>query len=108
MIRGTRRWLGRLPINPHLAMKIAVFGAKPYARASFLAANAARGHEIAFFEPHLNPETAALAEGFGGACAFVNDVLDRRVIERLARGGTRLVALRCAGFNHVDLAAAGE
>jgi D-lactate dehydrogenase len=51
-------------------------------------------------------ETAALAAGFEAVCAFVNDSLDRPVLERLAAGGTRLVALRSAGFDHVDLAAA--
>src|SRR4051812_33389299 len=89
-------------------MKIAVFGAKPYDRDSFREANTKRGHELTFFDPHLGPGTARLAEGFGCACAFVNDVLDRAVIETLASGGARLIALRCAGYDHVDLAAARD
>ncbi len=89
-------------------MKIAVFGAKPYDRTSFATANATRGHMLTFFDPHLDADTARLAEGFECVCAFVNDVLDRSVIEKLANGGTRLIALRCAGFNNVDLAASRE
>ena len=61
-----------------------------------------------FLEPNLGPRMAALADGSPAVCAFVNDRLDRPVLEVLAAGGTRLVALRCAGFNHVDVSAAGE
>lgn len=88
-------------------MRVAFFSTKPYDRASFEEANQA-GHEIVYFEPRLTPETAPLAEGFEAVCAFVNDRLDAPVLHTLAAGGTRLVALRSAGFNHVDLAAARE
>lgn len=88
-------------------MKIAVFSSKLYDR-EFLSAAAGSSHEPVFFEPRLNAETAPLAAGFLGVCAFVNDQLDRAVLTTLARGGTKLVALRCAGFNQVDLAAADE
>src|SRR5690606_24884324 len=57
-------------------------------------------------EPRLGPETAPLARGFAGVCAFVNDELSAPVLAALAAGGTRVIALRSAGFNHVDLPAA--
>jgi D-lactate dehydrogenase len=87
-------------------MRVAVFSTKPYDRRSLEAANATLGHEFVFVEARLGPETALLAEGFPAVCVFVNDVVDAAVLEVLARGGTRLVALRCAGFNNVDLTAA--
>jgi D-lactate dehydrogenase len=86
-------------------MKVAVFSAKNYDREFLSAANAAR-HEIHFFEPHLNEETVGLAAGFGAVCVFVNDRVNAAVIARLASLGIRFVALRCAGYNNVDLAAA--
>ena len=89
-------------------MQVAVFSTKPYDRQFLDAANAGHGHELQFLEPRLTAETARLGEGFPVVCAFVNDQLDRPALEILAAGGTRLVALRCAGFNNVDLRAAGE
>lgn len=89
-------------------MRVAVFSQKPYDREFLLAANEGHGHELIFFELHLNPTTAALARGFPAVCAFVNDCLDAIVLESLAESGTRLIALRCAGFNNVDLATAGR
>ncbi len=86
-------------------MKIAVFSTKQYDRASLEEANAGR-HELHFLEPHLDEATAPLAHGHDAVCAFVNDRLDAPVLELLAAGGVRLVALRCAGFNHVDVSAA--
>jgi D-lactate dehydrogenase len=87
-------------------MKVVFFSAKAYDEQSFRAANARHGHELVFLETRLLPETAALAAGAPAVCPFVNDQLDAPVLERLAAGGTRLVALRSAGFNHVDLGAA--
>lgn len=87
-------------------MRIAIFGTKPYDRQFLTAANAGHGHDLLFLEPRLDATTAALADGFPAICAFVNDRLDMSVLEQLAQGGTRLVALRCAGFNNVDLRAA--
>lgn len=88
-------------------MRVAVFSTRPYDREFLAAANAAQGgHELVFLEPRLNEETVRLAEGFPAVCVFVNDNLGRAVLERLARTGTQLVALRSAGFNHVDLVAA--
>jgi len=89
-------------------MKIGVFSTKSYDREFFAAANDEAGHELVFFEPRLNRETARLAEGFPAVCAFVNDELDAGVLLSLSRHGTRLVALRCAGFNQVDLKAAAQ
>lgn len=89
-------------------MKLAVFDTHRYEREAFDAANARHGHLLHYLEPRLTAETAPLAAGFPAICAFVNDRLDRRTLEQLRAGGTRLVALRSAGFNHVDLAAAAE
>lgn len=89
-------------------MRIAMFSTKPYDRRSFEAANGAHGHDLAFLEPRLTPETAILARGAEAVCPFVNDDLSAPVLRALAAGGTRLVALRCAGFNNVDLKAAAR
>jgi D-lactate dehydrogenase len=87
-------------------MRIAFFGTRPYDRLSFDEANRGFGHDIGYLEPRLDAVTAALAAGWPAVCAFVNDRLDAATLAVLAEGGTRLVALRCAGFNNVDLAAA--
>lgn len=89
-------------------MRVAFFSAKPYDRRAFARANEAHGHDLHFLDPRLTRETVPLAERFPCVCAFVNDRLDRDVLAALAEGGTRLVALRSAGFNHVDLEAAEE
>lgn len=89
-------------------MRVAVFSTKPYDREFLSAAGARLGHELVFFEPRLTLATAPLAAGFPAVCAFVNDELNAGVLAELARGGARLVALRSAGFNHVDLGAAAE
>lgn len=86
-------------------MRVAVFSAKQYDRASLGEVNAGR-HQLDYFEPHLDAATAPLAHGHDAVCVFVNDRLDAAVLEALAPAGIRLVALRCAGFNNVDLAAA--
>jgi D-lactate dehydrogenase len=85
-------------------MHVAFFSTKPYDRRFFTAANTAHRHAITFLEPRLTPETARLAHGHDAVCAFVNDQLPAAVLETLHAGGTRLIALRSAGFNHVDLA----
>jgi D-lactate dehydrogenase len=86
-------------------MKIAVFSTKPYDREFLEAANASR-HEFRFFEPRLSSETASLAAGFDAVCVFVNDQANAEVVASLASFGVRLIALRCAGYNNVDLVAA--
>ena len=89
-------------------MKVAVFSAKAYDRQFLQAANTSYNHEIVFFEPRLTQETSAPAADFPVVCAFVNDQLDAAVLQVLAQHGTRLIALRSAGFNHVDLTAVGD
>ena len=86
-------------------MKVAVFSARPWDETSLEAANT--GHDLEFFEARLDRRTTSLAEGAEAVCLFVNDVADAEVIERLCDLGIRFIALRSAGFNHVDLAAAG-
>ena len=87
-------------------MRVAVYSTKPYDQHWMTAANAENRHDLTFFEARLTRHTAALADGFDAVCAFVNDDLSEPVLARLAKGGLGLVALRSAGFNHVDLAAA--
>ena len=91
-------------------MRIAVFSTKSYDEYFLEQANREHdhGHELSFFEPRLVEETVSLAQGYRAVCPFVNDQLDATVLEVLKQGGTELVALRSAGFNHVDLEAADE
>jgi D-lactate dehydrogenase len=90
-------------------MRVAIFSTKAHDRHFLLAAQSqAGGHELVFLEPRLSPQTASLAAGFPAVCAFVNDQLDAAALALLASGGTRLIALRSAGFNHVDLTAADQ
>ena len=84
-------------------MKTAVFSTKPYDAKFLVAANASAGHELDFFEEKLSPHTAKLAEGHVAVCAFVNDILNARTLDILHRQNVRFVALRCAGFNQVDV-----
>lgn len=87
-------------------MRIILFSNQTYDRDSFLAANRDHGFELHFQQAQLREDTVALAMGFEVVCPFVNDDLSRPVLEHLAAGGTKLIALRSAGYNHVDLAAA--
>ena len=89
-------------------MRIAVFDTHRHDRASLEAANADHTHDLTFFEPRLTEQTAALAEGFEVVCSFVNDQVGRSTLAQLHAGGVRLIALRSAGFNHVDLPAAAD
>jgi D-lactate dehydrogenase len=89
-------------------MRIAFFSTKPYDRTFFTQANAAGAHELVFIENRLCPETTALAAAHPAVCAFVNDDLSAPVLEALVLGGTRILALRCAGTNNVDLPAAAR
>ena len=89
-------------------MDVAVYSTKPYDRQFLDTANAAIGgrHCLVYLEARLSPATAVLAGGAGAACLFVNDQADETVLGEFARAGTGLLALRSAGFNNVDLAAA--
>lgn len=83
-----------------------VFDTKPYDRESLLKASVGEDIEWRFMEPRLNAETAVLAKGAHTACIFVNDRADRSCLEILANLGIKHIALRCAGFNAIDLDAA--
>ena len=87
-------------------MRIAVFNTKPHDQRFLEEANAAHQHDLVFLEPHLSVHTARLAEGCAVICTFVNDPLNAATLEVLSALGVKLVALRCAGFNQVDLRAA--
>ncbi|WP_115898035.1 2-hydroxyacid dehydrogenase [Marinomonas pollencensis] len=88
-------------------MKVAVFSCKPYDQRTLSeAAVHTPSLALTYFESRLSPETMSLANGFDAIACFVNDNIDRHVIEYLARHGVRAIALRCAGFNNVDLYAA--
>jgi D-lactate dehydrogenase len=89
-------------------MRVAVFSTKPYDEEFLHRANDDAGHELVFLEPRLTVRTVPLATEAPAVCAFVNDDLSAPVLEELAAVGVRLVALRSAGFNHVDLAAAAR
>lgn len=89
-------------------MRIAFFSAKPYEKQFFDNANATFGHRFTYLEAGLSAETAALATGHDAVCAFVNDTMNEPALEILAKSGVRTIALRSAGFNHVDLEAAAR
>ncbi|MEM1137108.1 MAG: 2-hydroxyacid dehydrogenase, partial [Bacteroidota bacterium] len=84
-------------------MKVAVFSTKKYDEDYFKAHNSNNDIEFVFFEATLSKSTAQLANGFEAICIFVNDKGDREVLEILYDGGVRFIALRCAGFNNIDL-----
>jgi D-lactate dehydrogenase len=87
-------------------ISIALFDTKPYDRESFNTVNENYGYEIRYFENRLTLDTVSLADGCRIVCAFVNDKLSAEVIKKLKGLGTELIALRCAGYNNVDLKAA--
>lgn len=89
-------------------MKIAFFDSHAFEQNVFKKENEKSGHEITFFETRLTEQSANLAAGFPCVCAFVNDRLDRKTLQIVSKGGTRLMALRSAGFNHVDLKSAQD
>lgn len=89
-------------------MRVAIFSTKPYDRDFLNEVNAEHGHEFTFFEPRLTTETRGLADGFPAVCAFVNDQLPADTIAYLAERGLKLIVLRCAGFNNIDLNACDE
>lgn len=84
--------------------ELRLFSTKPYERAAFDRVDSTI--ERVYLEPRLNADTVGLADGAPAICVFVNDEVSAPVIDSLAEGGTRCIALRCAGFNNVDLAAA--
>ena len=84
-------------------IKIAFFDAKDYDRQSFEQQNADGRFDIRFYDTLLTPDTASLAEGCQAVCVFVNDNIGPEVIDEMVKRGIRLVALRCAGYNNVDI-----
>ncbi|HOZ77550.1 MAG TPA: 2-hydroxyacid dehydrogenase [Ferruginibacter sp.] len=86
-------------------MKIAFFSAKSYDKEFF--DRYVTTHELLYFEAPLNLQTVNLAAGCNAICVFVNDKLNKEVLTELNRLGVKLIALRCAGFNNVDLPSAG-
>jgi D-lactate dehydrogenase len=89
-------------------MKIAFFSAHEFDITFFDRANLDFHHELFYHKERLHPKTAVMAEGCDAVCAFVNDSLDAPTLTALAAGGTRLILLRCAGFDRVDLAQAEQ
>lgn len=90
-----------------MSFRIAFFDTKPYDEDSFSKMNERFGFDIVYFKGHLNPNNVMLTQGFDAVCIFVNDIADAGVIDTLVKNGVKLLALRCAGYNNVDLAARG-
>lgn len=90
----------------NMAYKIAFFGAKPYDIASFDKVNEKYNYDIRYYKGHLNPNNVVLTQDTDVGCIFVNDTADAAVIDAMVDNGVKLLALRCAGFNNVDLKAA--
>ena len=84
-------------------MKIAFFDTKPYDKPAFDKFGGDAGIKFKYYEAKLNEDTAGLACGYDGVCIFVNDTVNAAVIDRLVENGVKFIALRCAGFNNVDL-----
>lgn len=91
-----------------IGMKVAFFSTQSFDQISFCEANRVRHHELVFFEPNLTPETVVLARSFPAVCVFIHDDLGEATLRAIASTGTKLIALRCAGFNNVDLKVATE
>lgn len=89
-------------------MKVAFFNTKSYDRLYFDEANQQHRHDMIYHEPHLSVDTVEMLKDEQAVCVFINDCVNRQVIEKLKAKGIKLIALRSAGFNHVDLEAAKE
>ncbi len=89
-------------------MKVMLFGTQPYDQLSFERIRKSYGFEIVYHRSHLNAKNVPLAQGADTVCVFVNDTVDAETIRGLSELGVRLIALRCAGFNNVDLQAAAR
>ena len=84
-------------------MRVGIFSAKPYDIDHFDRVNQTFGLQIEYFDYRLCLQTVRLAHGFDAVCAFVNDSLGDEVLTELSKNGTKVIAMRCAGFNNVDL-----
>lgn len=89
-------------------IKIAFFDTKEYDKKIFNQYNKDYGYDITYFETTLNAETAPLTKGFDSVCVFVHDKVDKKTLKILKENGIKLIALRCAGFNNVDLENKGD
>lgn len=89
-------------------MKIACFSTKSYDRVSFDRFLPDSGHSFSYFEAKLDLHTVSLADGHEAICSFVNDHIDEPILKKLKRLGIKLIALRCAGYNQIDLKAAAD
>lgn len=89
-------------------MKLAIFDTHAYDREALDAANIGHAHDLTYLEPRLTRHTASMGAGFPAVCSFVNDRVDAEALATLQAGGTRLIALRSAGYNHVDLGEAAR
>ena len=89
-------------------IKIAFFDTKEYDKKIFNQYNKDYGYDITYFETTLNAETAPLTKGFDAVCVFVHDKVDKKTLKILKENGIKLIALRCAGFNNVDLENKGD
>jgi D-lactate dehydrogenase len=91
-----------------MALKIAFFDTKPYDKHSFTEINKSYGYDITFFKTHLSKDNIILTKGADVVVIFVNDIIDSEMVDTLVENGVKLIALRCSGFNNVDLKAAKE
>ena len=89
-------------------MKVAVFNTKSYDQEYFENYNENYHFYFTFLETTLHEKTAKITSGFDAVCVFVNDIVDKETIKILAENGVKLIALRCTGYNNVDLEAAQE
>ena len=89
-------------------IKIAFFDTKEYDKKVFNKYNEKYGYDITYFESKLNPETAMLTKGYDVVCIFVNDNANAETLKILEQNGVKCLALRCAGFNNVDLTQKGS
>lgn len=89
-------------------MKLAFFSTKPYDKLYFDANNSSTSLDIKYFDVALNIQTVTLCKEFDGVCIFVNDKVDKSVIEQLHHNGIKFIVLRCAGFNNVDIKVANS
>ena len=86
-------------------MKLAFFDTKAYDMPGFDSCVKDTPLEIKYFETRLNEDTVSLAAGYDAVCVFVNDTVNAAVVDKLYGYGVKLLVLRCAGFNNVDIAA---
>ncbi|MDO9633556.1 MAG: 2-hydroxyacid dehydrogenase [Paludibacter sp.] len=89
-------------------MKVAVFNTKSYDKEFLDRFNSPENHQLVYFVAPLNKDTVNLTKGYDAVCVFVNDKIDQPTVEQLSSNGVKLIALRCAGFNNVDLKAAAN